>query len=247
VLAFGQYHITPLVSSVEPGSPAAEAGLTTGDLVTAVDGRPIEYFTQLQRIVTSSNGIPLTLTVDRGGETIQLVATPRPVEVEDLGMVMQVPRLGVRAEGPTVHEEFTVPQAIGFGVSQSWEIVYQTFRWIGGLFNGRESLSQVSGPIGIAQITGEVAKEGLPELVLLAGFLSVSVGLFNLFPIPILDGGRLVFYAIEALRRRPLSARTQDFSLRFGILLILLIMVVALANDSLRVVDFFRRIGGAPG
>jgi regulator of sigma E protease len=84
-------------------------------------------------------------------------------------------------------------------------------------------------------------------VVLLAGFLSVSVGLFNLFPIPILDGGRLVFYAIEAVRRRPLSAKTQDFSLRFGILLILVIMVVALANDSLRVVDFFRRIGGAPG
>ncbi|MCC6982245.1 MAG: RIP metalloprotease RseP [Bauldia sp.] len=247
VAAFGQYHISPMVSSVEPGSPAAEAGLTTGDVVTAVNGRPIEYFSQLQRIVTSSSGIPLDLTVDRGGEIIQLVATPRPVAVEDLGMVMQVPRLGVRAEGPTVHEEFTIPEALGFGVTQSWEIVYQTCRWIGGLFAGRESLSQVSGPIGIAQITGEVAKEGLPQLVLLAGFLSVSVGLFNLFPIPILDGGRLVFYVIEAVRRRPLSAKTQDFSLRFGILLILLIMVVALANDSLRVVDFFRRIGGAPG
>ena len=245
--AFGQYQITPTVSAVEPGSPAAEAGLVPGDVVTAVNGEGIEYFSQLQRVVTGSAGVPLALTVARGGQLLDIVATPRTVPVEELGMVMQVPRLGVRAEGPAVHVDYSIPEAVVFGVSQSWLIVDQTFRWIGGLFAGRESLSQMSGPIGIAQITGEVAKEGLPQLVLLAGFLSVSVGLFNLFPIPILDGGRLVFYAIEALRRRPLSAKTQDFSLRFGILLILVIMVVALANDSLRVVDFFRRIGGAPG
>ncbi len=241
--------ITPRISSIEPNTPAAEAGLKEGDLIVVVNGTPIAVFSELQDIVRQSGGIPLTLGVEREGppaETLDVVVTPRLVPVDELGIVKQV-RLGIQAAGTPIHVDYSIAEGVAFGVSQSWQIVDLTFRWIGGLFAGRESISQLSGPLGIAQLTGQAAQDGLPQLVFLAGFLSVSVGLFNLFPIPILDGGRLVFYAIEAVRRRPLSAKTQDFSLRFGIVLILLIMVVAFTNDGSRLVEFFRRIGGEPG
>ena len=234
-MLYGKQTMSARVDSVLPDSAAAVAGFKSGDLVVAIDGRPIDNFAEMQRIVSTSAGEILTITVDRDGVQQALKATPALKEVKDnFGNVQRVGVLGIsRSMAPEDLKLHPVspPQAIWMSVQETWSVIDRTLGYIGGVIVGREAASQLGGPIRIAQMSGQVASFGFVPLIQLAAVLSVSIGLLNLFPIPLLDGGHLLFYTIEALRGRPLSERAQEVGFRIGLAIVLMLMIFATFND----------------
>jgi regulator of sigma E protease len=234
---FGKPSTTAQVDQVEPGSAAAAAGFQVGDVVTAIDGTQIESFTDMQRIVGVRAGEHLTFTIKRGDSTLQLNGTPELKEVKDpFGNAHRLGVLGITRKtvsGDVTTERVNPATALWLGVKETWFVIDRTLAYIGGVFTGREAADQVGGPLRIAQISGQVATIGLAALVHLAAVLSVSIGLLNLFPVPLLDGGHLLFYAVEAVRGRPLSDRAQEMGFRIGLGLVLMLMVFATYNDIL--------------
>jgi regulator of sigma E protease len=234
-MLYGKQTMSARVDSVLPGSAAAAAGFKPGDLVVAIDGRPIDNFGEMQRIVSTSAGETLTVTVDRGGVQQMLKATPALKEVKDnFGNVQRIGVLGIsRSMAPEDLKLHPVspPRAIWMSVQETWSVIDRTLGYIGGVIVGREAANQLGGPIRIAQMSGQVASFGFVPLIQLAAVLSVSIGLLNLFPIPLLDGGHLLFYTIEALRGRPLSERAQEVGFRIGLAIVLMLMIFATFND----------------
>ena len=234
---FGKPSTTARVDKVEAGSAADKAGFQAGDVVTSIDGKAIGSFSEMQRIVGTRAGEQLSFTIKRGDSSLQLQGTPQQREVKDsFGNVHRLGVLGItRATNPgdTVTERVDPATALVLGVKETWFVVERTMAYIGGIFTGREAADQVGGPIRIAQISGQVATIGVAALIHLAAVLSISIGLLNLFPVPLLDGGHLLFYAVEAVRGRPLSDRAQEFGFRIGLGLVLMLMVFATYNDIL--------------
>jgi len=234
-MLYGKPTMSARVDSVQPDSAAAAAGFKSGDLVVAIDGRHIDSFAEMQRVVGTSAGETLDITVDREGVQQVLKATPTLKEIKDnFGNVQRVGVLGIsRSMAPEDLKLHPVapPQAIWMSVQETWSVADRTLRYIGGVIAGREAANQLGGPIRIAQMSGQVASFGFIPLIQLAAVLSVSIGLLNLFPIPLLDGGHLLFYAIEALRGRPLSERAQEVGFRIGLAIVLMLMIFATFND----------------
>ena len=234
---FGKPSTTARVDKVETGSAADKAGFQAGDVVTSIDGKAIGSFSEMQRIVGTRAGEQLSFTIKRGDSSLQLQGTPQLREVKDsFGNVHRLGVLGItRATNPgdVVTERVDPASALLLGVKETWFVVERTMSYIGGVFTGREAADQVGGPIRIAQISGQVATIGVAALVHLAAVLSISIGLLNLFPVPLLDGGHLLFYAVEAARGRPLSERAQEMGFRIGLGLVLMLMVFATYNDIL--------------
>ncbi len=225
------------VDAVQPGSAAEQAGFQPNDLILSIDGSPIESFTDMQRIVRINAEQQLQVAVRRDEQVLDLQVTPQLQELKDnFGQVHRIGVLGISrsdAAGTVTHRSYSLPEAMVAGVSETWFVVDRTFAYIGGLVTGRESADQLSGPIRIAQVSGQAAQLGFEVVLNLTAVLSVSIGLLNLFPIPLLDGGHLVYYAIEALRGRPLSEKAQEFGFRIGIALVLSLMLFATWNDIL--------------
>jgi len=236
-MVFGKPSTSPRVDAVQPGSAAEAAGFKPGDLVLAINGRSIESFPDMQQIVSTSAGETLEFEVDRGGLKVALKATPTLRESKDrFGNVHRIGVLGItRSPSPEdTHFQPVGPvKALELGVQRTWFVVERTLSYIGGVISGREAADQLGGPIRIAQVSGQVATEGLPSLFSLAAVLSVSIGLLNLFPVPLLDGGHLLFYGIEAARGRPLSERAQEVGFRIGLAIVVMLMIFATYNDLL--------------
>lgn len=236
-MVHGKQIATARIDSVQPGSAAATAGLKPGDLITAVDGQPIASFNDLQRIVGISAGEPLQITVDRAGQALVIPATPKMTELKDnFGNVHRLGVLGItRSVKPedVVVEKAGPFKALWLGANETWFVTSRTLAYIGGVFTGREAADQLGGPIRIAQVSGQVASAGMFALLNLAAILSVSIGLLNLFPVPLLDGGHLLFYGIEAVRGKPLSERAQEFGFRIGFAIVVMLMIFATFNDIL--------------
>ncbi len=234
---FGKPNTSARVDKIEANSAAAAAGFQVGDVVTAIDGSKIETFSDMQRVVSGRAGDRLTFTVKRGEATLQLQGTPELREVKDpFGNVQRLGILGITrqtAAGDVVTERVDPATAVWLGVKETWFVIDRTLAYVSRIFTGRESADQVGGPLRIAQMSGQVASIGLGALIQLAAVLSISIGLLNLFPVPLLDGGHLLFYAIEAARGRPLSERAQEFGFRIGLGLVLMLMVFATYNDIL--------------
>jgi regulator of sigma E protease len=234
---YGKPSTTARVDKVEANSAAAAAGFQVGDVVTAIDGSAIDSFSDMQRIVSVHAGDTLTFTVKRGDSTVQLRGTPELREMKDpFGNAHRQGVLGItRATEPgdAVTEPVNPATAAWLGVKETWFVIDRTLAYIGGIFTGREAADQVGGPLRIAQISGQVATFGVAALIRLAAVLSISIGLLNLFPVPLLDGGHLLFYAVEAVRGRPLSERAQEMGFRIGLGLVLMLMVFATYNDIL--------------
>jgi len=234
---FGKPSTTARVDKIEANSAAAKAGFQVGDIVTAIDGKTIGSFSDMQRIVGVRAGDTLNFTIKRGDATLDLKGTPELREVKDsFGNAHRLGVLGITratAPGDVVTERVDPATALWLGVKETWFVVDRTLAYIGGVFTGREAADQVGGPLRIAQISGQVATIGLAALVHLAAVLSISIGLLNLFPVPLLDGGHLLFYAVEAVRGRPLSERAQEMGFRIGLGLVLMLMVFATYNDIL--------------
>jgi regulator of sigma E protease len=234
---FGKPSTTAKVDTVQAGSAAAAAGFQSGDVIKAIDGNVIGSFSDMQRIVGIKAGEQLTFSIKRGDSTVELKATPELKEVKDsFGNVHRLGVLGITratAAGEATTEKVNPASAFVLGVKETWFVVERTLSYIGGVFTGREAADQVGGPLRIAQISGQVATIGITALIHLAAVLSISIGLLNLFPVPLLDGGHLLFYAFEAIRGRPLSERAQEMGFRVGLGLVLMLMVFATYNDIL--------------
>jgi len=241
-MAYGQPHTLPQIGQVQPDSAAAAAGLQPGDTVVAVDGSAIDRFEELQQIVRMNPGQPMVLEIDRNGERLSLTATPKDSTVtDDFGNTHRIGLLGIGRTGMEYRQHGPL-SAIGQATAETWNIVTGTFQALGQMFAGDRGTEELGGPLRIAQMSGQMAQSGLIALVSFTAILSVNLGLINLFPIPLLDGGHLLFYAVEAVRGRPLGERAQEYGFRVGLALVLSLMVFATWNDlvHLRVVDFVR-------
>lgn len=237
---YGQYVLTPRVGGVEIGSPADLAGFKTGDMIKSANGSPIDSFDDLHQSIATSTGLTIVFGLERSGQAMTIAAAPTIASV-DLGAFgkRRMGRLGIKASMDPADRRFEtcgLPLCIAWAVKDTWSIVDTTSAYVVGLFAGRESVDQVSGPLGVAQVAGEVAKISILALFTLTAVFSVSVGLMNLLPVPMLDGGHLLFYAIEALRGRPLSERTQEIGLRIGIALVAMLVIFSTSHDILRLV-----------
>ena len=236
---FGKPMLPPRVDEIVAGSAAERAGLRPGDLVITIDGQPIHSFSDMQRIVQTRPDETLSVTVERGGSTVTLPVTPALVEMDSPLGKQRIGVIGVKASPRPedwTTQRFGLVDSVKQGVTESWFIVTQTYDYIAKLVRGRASTDQLSGPIRIAQVSGAVAQNaGLFGLMNLAAILSVSIGLMNLLPVPMLDGGHLLFYLYEAVRGRPLSPRAQEIGFRLGLALVLMLMLFVTWNDLVHV------------
>ncbi len=237
-MLFGREVTLARIADVKPNSPAATAGFLPGDIVIAVDNLKIDGFDELIRLVSVSSGQTLKITIDRQGSLRVLDVAPANTEVKDtFGNVTRIARIGLgRSAAPedTKIEQLGPVRAIELALRQTWFIADQTLKYLFKVFVGRESADQLGGPIKIAQISGQTATFGFAALLELAAILSATVGLINLLPIPALDGGHILFYAIEALRGRPVSQNVQKWGMRTGLALVLALMIFTTISDVVR-------------
>lgn len=230
------------VGGIQPGSAAEAAGLEPGDVIRSIDGTGIARFEEIRQIVSLNPERPLDVVVERDGRQIAVTVTPGVQEVTDrFGNVHRIGLLGITRGGTeqVVHDPATAVWQAGREITS---MITGTLSAVGQMIEGSRGTEELGGPLRIAQMSGEVAQTGLYALIWFMAFLSVNLGLINLFPVPLLDGGHLLFYAIEGVRGRPLGPRAQEYGFRIGLALVLTLMVFATWNDlvQLRVVDFFR-------
>ncbi|MDE1993626.1 MAG: RIP metalloprotease RseP, partial [Rhizobiaceae bacterium] len=227
--------IDPLVASIASGSPAEEAGLALGDRILSIDGNAISSLGEVQRYVASKVDKNVALTVERNGQTSELTLVPRLLQETDaFGKPMQTGSIGISDGQKPIrlrYETYGPIAALTEGVKQTGGIVSGTVEYIGNVIGGYMKADQLGGPIRVAQLSGQMATLGFAAVLQFAAILSVSIGLLNLMPVPVLDGGHLMFYAIEAVRGKPLGARAQDIAFRIGFAMVLSLMVFATWND----------------
>ena len=230
----GRQATSPIVDEISPGSAAEAAGFEVNDLVVSIDGSAIETFADMQNIVRTSAGTKLTVVVRRGEELVTLEATPKLGEVTTALGTHEVGLLGItrHTQGDLTIERYGPVTALWLGAEKTWLVGAGTLKFVGGLIAGREKASNLGGPLRIAEISGRVFKiGGFTDLIHLAAVLSVTIGLINLFPIPMLDGGHLLYYGIEAVRGEPLSEKLQDLGFRVGLGLVLALMTFVIWLD----------------
>jgi len=238
----GQPYTPADINNVLPGSAAERAGMKPGDVIKSINGADIERFEQVIRIVQLTPGGALSIVVNRNGRMVALSAIADSHELTDrFGNTRKVGRLGVSRPGGDMKMVRHNPAVA------TWHAVVETATMTGNILDalwqiiaGTRSTEELGGPIRIAQMSGDMWASGLPNLIMFAAILSINLGLINLFPVPMLDGGHLLFYVYEAIRGKPLGERAQDFGFRIGIAMVLALMVFATWNDlvQLRVVDF---------
>ena len=244
-MIYGQYKLSPKVQGVVPGSPAAAAGFKAGDLVRRVNGKEIDDFAELQQIVATSPKRQLKVAVERSGDLVTLSVTPILKERYDriAGKHMR-PEIGLQASRDrslVSHRDVGPLHAVQLGAERTWTIISQTVNYINDIIWQRQRADQVGGIIRIADASGKVAQLGPEYIIQFIAFLSVSIGFINLLPIPLLDGGHLMFYAVEAVRGRPLSDRTQEMSFKVGLALVISLMLFATWNDRVVVKSWFQQ------
>ncbi|WP_158045666.1 RIP metalloprotease RseP [Skermanella pratensis] len=239
---YGQPYTPPDIGTVQEQSAAARAGILPGDVIVEIDGQPIERFEEVQQIVRFNQGTPLALVVERDGSRVPMSVTPEVTQITDrMGNTHSIGLLGIGRAGMEYrrHDPLTALWQAG---RETVNLTVGTLGAVGQMISGSRGTEELGGPLRIAQMSGEVAQSGVVALVWFMAILSVNLGLINLFPIPMLDGGHLLFYAVEAIRGKPLGDRAQEYGFRIGLALVLTLMVFATWNDlvHLRVVDFFR-------
>ena len=221
---------TPVVGSIRSGSPAEQAGFALKDLVVAVNGAPISRFIELQDLVAASPEQEMVITVKRDDTLIELFVTPMAITVEGENGEEQIGQIGVTRDILSL-KRYNPVVALGRAAGETWDMVTATLRTISQIVVGARDANQIGGPLRIAQLSGETAQSSVAAVISFMALLSVNLGLINLFPIPMLDGGHLLFYAIEAVRGKPLGATAQEYGFRFGMALVVTLAVFALWND----------------
>jgi len=238
----GQPFTPPQVGQVQPDSAAAAADMRPGDVIVSIDGRPIERFEDVQQIVRLNPGVPMTIVVKRDGQPVTLHVTPARTEVTDrFGDRHQIGLLGIGRRG-VEYVKRDPASAVVRAVEETWNLSAATIQAMWQIVIGTRASDELGGPLRIAQMSGEVAEGGVVPLAWFMAVLSINLGLINLFPVPVLDGGHLLFYAAEAIRGKPLGQRAQEYGFRIGLALVLTLMVFATWNDlvHLRIVEFVK-------
>jgi regulator of sigma E protease len=225
----------PRVGGVVAGTPAAVAGFQHGDVIVSIDGKSVKSFLDMQKIVSVSPGRALTFEVDRGGARVELKATPAEREATDRdGKRIKQGVIGIKGIQEGAYRRYGPVEAFTQAVSRTFSIVSDSLTALYQIATRSMPADQLRGPLGIAEMSGQVATWGLVPLISFVALISVAIGFFNLLPVPVLDGGHLLFYAIEAVRREPLSERTQEISFRIGLALVLLLFVFVTVIDVRR-------------
>ncbi len=236
----------PVVGEVQADSAAAAAGFAVGDRILSIDGEPVANFEDLRRLVSERPDMATAIEVRRGEETMQLTATPQATTVARAeGAERRIGILGIKADPSAVdYQRYGPIQAVTAAVGQVFAISAQIMVALWEIISGTRTAAELGGPLRIAQLSGEVAQHGFGNLLRFTAALSINLGLINLFPIPMLDGGHLAFYAAEAVRGRPLGRRIQEYGFRFGLAVVLLLIIFVTWNDlmSLNVFDFVRQL-----
>lgn len=241
-MTWGQPFTPAEVGQVMPGSAAEAGGIRPGDAIVSIDGRSVERFEDVQQVVRLNPNVPMTMVVKRDGALIDLRVTPSRVEESDRLGRRPVGQLGIRGGSPkyvTRDPASAVVRAVG----ETWNLSVTTLHAVWQMIIGTRGSEELGGPLRIAQLSGEVAQGGIVPLLWFMAVLSVNLGLINLFPVPVLDGGHLLFYAAEAVRGKPLGARAQEYGFRVGLALVLTLMVFATWNDLVHtgIVDIVKR------
>jgi regulator of sigma E protease len=240
----GQNFTPPQVGKVLPGSAAEQGGVKPGDVFVAIDGQPIERFEDVQRLVRLNPGAPMKLLVKRGSGEVTLSVTPKISTITDrFGNTHQLGLLGIEGGGVKYVRRDPL-SAVWYAGAETMNMTTGTLVAVWQMVIGARTADEFGGPLRIAQMSGEVAQGGIAAMLWFMAVLSVNLGLINLFPIPVLDGGHLLFYAAEAIRGKPLGQRAQEYGFRLGLALVLTLMVFATWNDlvHLRVVEFLKSL-----
>lgn len=230
-MTVGQPYTPALIGEVMEGSAAEAAGLKAGDRFVRVAGSKVDRFEDVQTIVRIHPGETVQIVVERGGKLIAVPVTPKVHETKDLsGNMIKIGLIGVRQSGKA-YEVRNPVSALFEATKESIDLSYFALNTVGQMIVGKRDIRELGGPIRIGQISGDVAQLGFIPFISLVAMLSINLGMINLFPVPMLDGGHLVFYAIEAIRGKPLAVRTQEVGLRIGLVLVLGLMLFVTIND----------------
>ena len=239
---YGQPFTPAEVGQVQPGSAAEKGGIQPGDVIRSLDGSTVHRFEDVQQIVRLNPGVPMSIVVSRDGQEQTLRVTPSQTELTDrFGNHYQIGLLGIARSGMEYVKRDPATAIIQAG-AETWNLSVSTLKAIWQIIIGTRATDELGGPLRIAQMSGEVAQGGVVAVLWFMAVLSINLGLINLFPVPVLDGGHLLFYAAEALRGKPLGQRAQEYGFRIGLALVLTLMVFATWNDlvHLRIVEFVK-------
>lgn len=232
---YGRQVADPVVARVNENSAAAQAGVVPGDRLISIDNTPVVTFDDVRRYVSVRPEMPISIRIERNGAMLDLSMVPQRTELTDqFGNKMEIGVIGILTDqeaGNFRTVNYGPIEAVGQGVLQSWHVITGTFDYLSNVVTGRMKADQIGGPIRVAKVSGQMATLGIPFLLNIAAILSVSIGLLNLMPVPVLDGGHLMFYAVEALRGRPVGPAAQDVAYRIGFAMVLMLMVFATWND----------------
>jgi regulator of sigma E protease len=227
----------PVIGEVMPDTPAQAAGLKAGDLILSVDGREVKSFSDIPNLIATNLGTPVELVLKRDIDTLTLTITPTSYEDEDaLGNKMMRPLIGIRSQQMKV-ENFSFPAAVWEATKRTYQLCEMSLRFLGQMIMGDRSADELKGPVGIAKMSGQVTQTGdtfgetFRMILWFIAMLSANLGLVNLLPIPMLDGGHLAYYAIEGVRGKPMAQKFQEYGFRLGFGLIICLMVFTLYND----------------
>ena len=227
--------LTPEIGSVSGGSPAEQAGLIAGDKVTTINGNAIRDWEELSGLIERLGEQPLSLQIERGGEPMMIKVTPRVTEVKNIfGEPIKRAVIGITASGKIVMKEANPLYAVYYSLVQTWHLSKLFVVTIGKLIEGVVSVKTLGGPILIAQMAGQQANEGLLNLIHFIALISVNLAVLNLLPIPVLDGGHILFFLIEGLLGRPLGPKKIEWAQKAGMALLLVLMIFVFYNDIMR-------------
>lgn len=241
-MTYGQPFTAPIIGEVNPESAAERAGLEVGDRIVSIDGQPMERFEDIAAIIQFGLGEPVDLVYERDGAQHTMEVQPDVVETDDnFGNVTRIGRLGIKPASATEVRMHGPLQAVGAASVATIETSQRILAALWQMVEGTRSTEEIGGPLRIGKMAGDILKEGVVALIGFAAWISVMLGLFNLFPIPMLDGGHLAFYAYEAVRGRPAHVWAQDWALKAGIVVLVGMAIFALHND-LKLFDFFKNL-----
>ena len=238
----GQPYSPPDVSSVIEASAAAKAGILKGDHITRVDNETVNRFEDIKRIIALNAGTPVPIELTRDGQPLNFTVTPDIVNQTDrFGGEHKLGRIGIAAD-QLQYQKWSPPKAVAQAAVETWELTTGTLKAMGQMVMGTRTTDELGGPLRIAEMSGQVAKDGIVSLIWFMAVISINLGLINLFPVPLLDGGHLVFYGVEWLRGRPLGEKVQDAGLRVGMALVFSLMIFATWNDlvHLKVISYIK-------
>lgn len=233
--AYGALWMKPVIGEVSPAMPAQAAGLAPGDQVVHINGTPIKKWEELATMIDGSSGQALTLVIERGDETFTVTVTPAMVDGKTIfGEPRKRYVLGIVASGEVVREPIGPVAAMVMSLESTWDIIRLTAIGVAKMVSGALSTKELGGPILIAQMAGKQAEEGVASFLAFIAFISVNLAILNFLPIPVLDGGHLLFYAIELVRRKPVGLKTREVAQQFGMVVIISLMVLVFYNDITR-------------